>query len=166
MSNVGGKVAAINRRVMKDWLLVHKKATLLGGILLGLIIITASVSQAHAIKNQLNDWKLLPQPEKLTELYFNNSSHLPSTYSPETPQGFSFTIHNLQYQDEVYSYVVTEQNNDSTQSQTLTQGTIHLSQNQTRLTPISITPTDLGPRAKITVQLLGFNQSIDYWVDK
>ncbi|HVZ10874.1 MAG TPA: hypothetical protein VG941_00385 [Candidatus Paceibacterota bacterium] len=71
-----------------------------------LAIIGAGYIWQRPIKAQLNDWKLLPQPERFTELYFNDPASLPYTAARSSRLGFSFTIHNLEGSDQDYHYVV------------------------------------------------------------
>jgi len=143
-----------------------RTAPMLAALIAVVFIIIIGVSQAHAIKNQLNDWKLLPQPEKLTELYFDNSSNIPTTYTSGVTQNFSFMVHNIEYRSENYKYIVIEQSSDYTSTQTLTIGSFNLAQNQVKSTKVYITPVDLGSKVNISVKLVNFNESIDYWVSK
>jgi hypothetical protein len=132
---------------------------ILGGILIGIL-------EATPIRNQLNVWKLLPEPERLTELYFNNNAQLPTHYIPGQPQKTSFTVHNLEYQNTAYFYTVTAVPDGSTTSTALANGVLSLAQNQSVTTPITVTLPDLGPRVKVVVKLSNENESIDYWVTK
>ena len=137
---------------------------LIGLISVGVIVI--GTLEAPSIKNQLGAWKLLPQPERLTELFYANSTALPTTYTPHQPQSFSFTTHNLEYQDITYQYTVTAQAEGSLTTMPISSGSFNLDQDQSATTPITITLPDLGPRAKVSVNLLNVNESIDYWVRK
>ena len=133
-----------------------------GGLVIVAIVMLATVN-AHAIKNQLNDWKLLPQPERLTELYFTNPNNLPSTYNLSLTQQFGFTVHNLEYRNTDYSYQVLEQNSDDSQTITLQQGSFWLKQNQFKTVNENINLNNLGSRVKVIVNLSNINESIDYW---
>jgi hypothetical protein len=138
------------------------KTVLLASSIAGLLIIIFAVSQVNAIKNQLNDWKLIPQPEKVTELYFDDSTNLPTAYNPGVSQSFSFTIHNIEYQNEDYRYIVTEQGNTNSNARTLISGSINLKQNQYKSTALTIMPVDLGNDVTISVNLINVAESIDY----
>lgn len=134
-------------------------------------LVIFSVSQAAAIKRQLNNWKLLPQPERLTELYYENHTKLPTTYTPGTQQSFTFTVHNLEYRTTSYSYTVTQKSEDGTQSQQLSSGSFTLNQNAFKTQTISIAPTDLGGRVQIETSLLiggpdSSTEAIHYWVTR
>jgi hypothetical protein len=122
--------------------------------------------EAQPIKNQLNAWKLLPQPERLTELYFADSAQLPSAYTPATPQHVSFTVHNLEYQTMTYHYSVTAQADGSSTTTPITSSNLQLAQNQSATTPLTVTLPNLGSRVKVSVSLTNVNESIDYWVTR
>ena len=136
---------------------------IVGIVIVGVILI--GIVAAQPIKSQLNAWKLLPQPERLTELYFNNSAHLPARYTPGQPQTLSFTVHNLEYRTMSYPYTVTATPDGSQTATPLASGTLkNLSQNQAIATPLNFTLPDLGPRVKVSINLPSVNESIDYWV--
>jgi uncharacterized membrane protein len=138
--------------------------TLLGAIIIALI--TFGVADAHGIKNQLNSWKLLPQPERLTELYYVNPNSLPSTYTPGVNQKFGFTVHNVEYRNTDYTYQIEEENQAGSQTVTLQQGSFWLSQNQYKTIDENVNLSDLGPRVQIVVNLSNVNESIDYWANR
>ncbi len=122
-----------------------------------------------SIKNQLNEWKLLPQPERLTELYFNDHAKLATTYTPDAPQSFGFTVHNLEYRQTEYNYVVEAISEDGSQRQPLAQSSLELAQDGYRSINISFVPQDLGKRVKIQVTLTyrsdkPVTESVHYWV--
>ena len=123
------------------------------------------VLNASAIKKQLNDWKLLPEPERLTELYFNNSSNLPTTYTPNQSQSFSFSVHNLEYRNMSYYYTISVGSGQSS-STPLQRGSFYLAQNHYKKIPVSLAMPDLGSRTKVIVSLTNPNESIDYWVTR
>lgn len=121
----------------------------------------------HApIDRQLRDWKLLPEPERLTELYFTHPNNLPSNYTPGQPQTVAFTVHNLEYRTTDYHYQIVEQSQAGNASQTLASGSFTLTQNQYSSPMLNITPTDLGQHVKVEVRLGDQNESIDYLLNK
>lgn len=131
--------------------------------LLILIVLGLGLGFHQQIKNQLNAWKLLPQPERLTELYFTNPNSLPSAYTPGQTQTVQFTTHNLEYQTETYQYKILEQNQDGTKSQQLAAGQFTLQQNQYKRMDFPIIPIDFGPKVQISVVLPTVNETISYW---
>jgi hypothetical protein len=102
------------------------------------------------------------KPETFTELYFEDHNNLPKTINRHEEYGFLFTIHNLEYKDMEYPYVVYLQTTDKK---------IILDENKISLKNgeyISI-KEDFGPlkniRMKITVELVNKSQSIDFWME-
>lgn len=130
------------------------------------LVIGLSIGFHTQIKDQLNSWKLLPQPERLTELYFTSPNNLPSTYTPGQQQNVQFTAHNLEYRTTTYTYKIVEISQDGTQSQQLASGQFTLRQNQYEKPSVSITPANLGTQTKIVIDLQAVNESIDYWVNR
>jgi uncharacterized membrane protein len=131
-----------------------------------IILLVLGLVFHQQIKNQLNTWKLLPEPERLTELYFAKPNNLPSTYVPGQTQVVSFTVHNLEYRTTDYSYRVIEQNQMGDQSQTLRQGKFTLLQNAYEHEVSTIVLPDMGSRVKLIVSLPPQGESIDYWAER
>src|SRR5438105_4255856 len=75
-------------------------ATLVVGVIVFYILNRAS------IYNELATLDLVPKPEKLTELYFNDPVHLPSSATTNQAISFAFVIHNLEVADYQYVYAV------------------------------------------------------------
>ena len=130
--------------------------------MIAVAVIGLGIGFRSDIHKQLNNWKLLPQPEKLTELYFTNPNSLPTKYSPEQTQTVSFTAHNLEYQTVDYNYKIVESSQTNNQSQTLVSGNFTLSQNGYEKKSVNITTADLGSNVKVEVDLINVNESIDY----
>ena len=118
------------------------------------------------ITDQLNAWKLLPQPERLTELYFTQQNNLPSTYVPGQQQDVSFTVHDLEYAAIPYSYTIVEQDAAGDKSQMLSSGQFVLHQDQYEQLHINVTLQDVGANAKVVVRLTNVPESIDYLVSR
>src|SRR6266704_4986509 len=59
-----------------------------------------------SVYNELVTLDLVPKPEKLTELYFNNNANLPSSATSNQAISFAFVIHNLETTDYQYVYDV------------------------------------------------------------
>ncbi|PLS81292.1 hypothetical protein CYG49_02480 [Candidatus Saccharibacteria bacterium] len=134
---------------------------IIAGILLLHLLITSP-----AVTRQLNEWKLLPQPEEFVELYFTNPNNLPATYAPGQQQTVAFTLHNVSQQPKNLQYVILQQDEAKTISQPLVQQQLTLRPDQTREITHAITPVEAGPRSSISIQLINQNQSIHYWVKK
>ncbi len=143
-----------------------------------LILVILGISQRQAIYDQLYAWKLIPRPERLTELYFTDHTNLPKTYKPDETQVVKFTVRNLEYRDTDYKYVVGVMNEDETEELLdRASGEIQLTHDQYKNVEVPITITAKGPRAKIVVTIyyqgIKFGedvptdqeQSIHYWVE-
>ena len=70
--------------------------------------------------------------EPLTELYFENHTGLRANSFPNTAYPFTFTIHNLEYQDMAYNYTIQVFDVNSTLISTLDTGRIYLTDNETK----------------------------------
>jgi hypothetical protein len=130
-----------------------------------IVVVFGLLDSAH-IKNQLVSWKLLSQPEHLTELYFTSPNTLPTTYTPTIPEHFAFTTHNLEYKTIKYGYKVFVTNADNQILDTSSTGSFVLQQGQYRNTPVTVSLADLNQRVKVVVELTNTNESIDYWVNE
>lgn len=131
---------------------------------IGVLLVVLATSYG-AIVRQLNDWKLLPEPQHLTELYFTKPNNLPTTYTVNSPQVVSFTVHNLEYKTTDYHYKIVEYSNDGSESKELENGSFVLRQNATTQPNVSVLPANFGTRVEITVELANVNESVDYWVN-
>lgn len=111
------------------------------------------MAQHQAIYNQLNDWKLIPRPERLTELYFPDHKQLPATYAPGQQQTIRYSIHNIEYRTTTYTAVVTQTDMSNQTQQTLSRQAIVLTHDATTERSTPVTLSDLGKRSQITVTL-------------
>jgi hypothetical protein len=131
------------------------------------VIVVALGAVFHsAIDRQMRDWKLLPEPERLTELYFTQPNSLPKQYAPGQTQTVRFTTHNLEYQTTAYQYHIVETSQANNQSQTLASGSFTLPQNAYKQETVNISTVDLGQHVKVEVNLMNVNESIDYLLGK
>jgi len=140
----------------------NRSATVLLFCTLILVIVVSSSWWRPALTNQLNKWKLLPEPEKLTELYFTQPNDLPSTYVPGEAQKVNFTVHNIEYQTMTYHYKIIEESQDGAQQQLLTSSSFKLGQNQYQSVSFTGPLVDMGVNTKVVVELPTVNESIDY----
>lgn len=157
--------AAIHQhdRHLRERILKYQLPKPVIALTIGVVAIIALGGIFHlAINHQLHSWKLLPEPERLTELYFTDPNHLPSSYVPGQPQTVKFTVHNLEYRTTAYKYLITETSQDGKQSQQLADGTFSLPQNGYQKPVVNIPTVNLGPSVKVEVRLVGQNESIDY----
>ena len=130
-------------------------------VLLFAAVIFLYVSQS-GIYAQLNAWDLIPRPETFTELYFQNSSNLPTETVANQPISFAFTIHNVEATTTVYPYIVYFE--DASGNRTIfTSDTVTLQSNaSTTINVIHVFPTS-NMTGEVVVDLPSLNnQSIDF----
>jgi len=70
--------------------------------------------------------------EPLTELYFENHTSLPAYLFLNKPYNFSFTIHNLEYQEVKYGYSVGVYDENETFLYEIDSGEVYLLNNETK----------------------------------
>lgn len=146
----------LNRRYVQ-----HVLATLVLIFGVSLVIINQSV-----IYNQLNNWKLLPQAEKLTELYFTDHLSLPKQYTPGETFILPFTVHNLEHKTQEYTYAIKQIDSTSNTSNQLATGSFTIDNDQFYRASIPITYVKSGAKSSIIVSLTNINQAILYHIDE
>jgi hypothetical protein len=143
----------------------RRNLTILGSVLaIGCLTIIITLSSS-AIDRQLHSWKLLPEPERLTELYFTDHAALPTSYSPGATQTVSFTVHNLEYRTTSYHFVISQRSQTGKQTLGLASGNFTLKQNQYSNQKITVSLGDLD-RSQVIVSLTPGNENINYWVTR
>ena len=121
--------------------------------LIVVLLVCATYVGRHSISNQLNQWSLLPKPERLTELYFSDSNTLPKTYTSGQKQNASFTVHDIEYRTTKYYYTVDQSSGDGKTGLVLAHGSFTLSQNLSKAFKIPITLVNQGGRSQVEVNL-------------
>jgi hypothetical protein len=58
------------------------------------------------LAKQLDDWRLLPRPERVTEFYFSDYRHTPVPGNTGKTRTIEFTVHNLEHQATDYHYTL------------------------------------------------------------
>lgn len=91
--------------------------------------------------------------EPLTELYLNNHTALPSTISLNKMYGFSFTTHNLEYQEVMYNYSVDAYSQNGTLLFSIDHGNFTLQNNQTKTIPEAFSFGRAFNRSMIQVEI-------------
>ena len=123
------------------------------------------------IAAQLNDWKLLPKPEPLTELYF--TKEVQHTAQAGGVQTLVFLVRNLEHRTVGYSFkiVATAQNNDYV----LKTGNITLAHTNTQILTEQVTLPNTKGKMQVRVELehspepartqpVTQTQTIHYWI--
>jgi hypothetical protein len=137
----------------------------IGGIVLGLVVLSVILVNQHwdRVYAQLKDWKVVPLPEPLTELYFEDHQTLPAKLENGKEYTFRFTVHNLEYRDLVYPYTVTAISSAS--ATPIASGTINLPHDGYQTASASFTLKDTVNRTKIEVELTNLKQKIHFYLD-
>ena len=137
--------------------------SLLGVALLIGVFILFNVNKAF-IHNQLITLNLLPKPEKLTELYFNDSANLPSSATGNQAIQFSFVIHNLETTDYQYSYAISVNANGT--RDIVDSGNILVKNDQYYVKYEKVNLMHASGRQNVVVELTNKRQSIDFWIQQ
>lgn len=115
-----------------------------------------------AIYNELNGLKLIPTPERFSELYFINPESLPSSTTAGKTVSFSFAISNAEGVTTTYPYSVYFQYPDGAKAIFAT-GTVSLADNASTTIAISHTFTASNLTGEVVVNLPSLNnQQIDF----
>lgn len=146
--------------------LLHHKSIkyLLGGI----FILTAVlfIQYLVTIPSIRETWVLATtvQPEKFTELYFEDHLNLPKKAVKDADMSFRFTVHNLEHSTMDYPYEMYIEYNGRKQSLEKSSVTLKHDEYRTLLKSIKlIEPVD---RARVVINLTEKNQEIAFWVEK
>lgn len=148
--------------------------------LLWLIVCTAGVVvfaiiARPIIATQLDEWLVLPQPQRFSELYFADHAQLPTVQRIGKVTDVSFTIRNREYHTTSYRYQVTALSPENGASYVLADKHIAIGHNQAEtITHATVTP-NLGERIAIRVTVeyttltaskkeIAKKHSIQYWV--
>ncbi len=127
------------------------------------------------LARQLDDWKLLPRPERVTELYFTGYRQLHPSTGLGAPQTVAFTVRNLEHQATTYSYVLTAVSEDDVIKHPLGNGKFTLAHDHSlEISKQIVLPTEEKRLSiKVSLQYKGLNagdnvpklqkQSIHYW---
>lgn len=140
-------------------------------IILAIAATTSLVLLNHsALAAQLNTWKLIPQPERFTELYFSDSQ-LPASLAPSTPATIRFTVHSHEHQITTYHYQIATRESTAKLAQIADQGDLTLAANQLKTITQTFTVPQFTTKLMVQVTLRHPNttsrpdvqQSIHFW---
>ena len=116
------------------------------------------------IDNELAALDLLPKPEKMTELYFNESANLPGSATSNKVISFSFIIHNLETTD--YQYVYKVSVNLKGTRYIVDSAKVLVKNNQYYVKNETFNLMNSPGRQEVVVELINLHQSIDFWIGK
>ncbi len=131
-------------------------------LLLVLALVAVVLAYSRTLINQIYAYKLLPQPERFTELYFANHQNLPTVILVNQEQSFQFTIHNLEYT--AMSYTVEVSINYNNKKVTLDKQAVFLKNDQYKTITEKFSVSQPATKAEVIVNLPTKNEQIDFWV--
>jgi hypothetical protein len=133
------------------------------GSLFVLVLVLGFV-QRQAVIDRLHGWKLLPQTQQLTELYFAKPYELPSKYEPDREHRVAFVVRNREHRTLTYQYVIRQVDAEGNRQADLASGTITIADGVAESTTATVKPEAMG-RSAIIITITTTNQSIQYWVE-
>jgi len=151
-------------------------ALLAAGSVIGLgAIVFAAFAASPVIARQMDEWRLLPRPELVTQLYFTDYRQLPAAAAAGTEQTVLFTVRNLEYQTTTYRYTIIAVAEDDKTEYLVGDGIFTLAHDSSLATSKPVTLLPLKGRVAIRVNLeyegiaqgnstpVAQTQSIHYW---
>lgn len=108
--------------------------------------------------------KLKPNPERFTELYFEDHTLLPKNALNNTVYDFSFTVRNLEYTPMEYPYKVFIEPENG-ERQILDEGSFYLNHDEYKTIVESFKILSTDRRVKVTVELIDKKQLIHFWME-
>lgn len=141
---------------------LFKLVSLLLGLGLSVVIILLLNLNSAAVYKELASLDLGPKPEKVTELYFDNSADLPASATGNQAIRFTFVIHNLETADYGYAYDVVVIANGG--RHVVDVGDVLVKNNQSFIKNEEIPLVNSPGRQDVVVELVNLRQSIDFWV--
>lgn len=136
---------------------------LIGVALLVSMLIVFNLDNA-TLHKELTTLYLLPQPEKLTELYFDANAGLPKSATEKQTIRFAFIVHNLETIDYQYVYDVIVKSPGT--SQTVDSGKILVKNGQYYSKTEQFSLKKASPDQEVVVELINKKLSIDFWIGK
>lgn len=133
----------------------------LAGLALFWAAATVLGENGAAIRNKMSDWKLVPEAERFTELYFDNYESLPRRIDGGGALAFSFAIRNLEGAVTDYPYAVYVERQDGRRD-IVSGGAIRLADRENKTVSVSNKIEDGAAANKIVVRLTNLNQEISF----
>ena len=146
----------------------HKKNYLMGkrGLIVATSFILAIIIATTLFNTQviafLSSQKLIPTPDRYTELYFNHNVNLPTTLTAD-PISFSFSIHNVEGSRTVYPYTIVAKPVTGT-ARTLSTSSVTLASNAVATISKKLTLPQTNTDVEILVLLPNQQQEIHLWL--
>ena len=143
---------------------LSKRILLVLGVVFAVGLLIFINVQRTAIHDILTALYLIPQPERLTELYFENGANLSNIPANSNGVSFSFVVHNLEAADYHYTYNVSVYANGT--KHVVDSGNILVKDNQYYVKAEKLALTNVSGGQEIIVELTNKQQMIDFWVGK
>ena len=145
--------------------LTTKELFKLGSLLIGAILLAGGILiffnlNRASIHNELVTLNLIPKPEPLTELYFDDHKHLPKSAKSNEVISFAFVIHNLEATD--YQYVYSVSVNANGTRHIVDSGKVLVKDNQYFVKNEQIHLLNAPGMQEVIVELTNKRQSIDF----
>lgn len=123
----------------------------------------AALMHTPAVATQLASWKLVPTPERYTELAFDQHLALPSVVPTTKPVAFGFRVTNHEGGAKAYSYVVAWQAPGSS-ARTVATGSVTLADGASQSVSESFVLPKGVSMAEVTVTLPEQQESVHFWM--
>jgi|SRR5438876_11069834 len=133
---------------------------LIGVLLVSGVLIFFNLNRT-SVDNELAALDLIPKPEKLTELYFNNNANLPDAVTNK-PVSVAFVIHNLETTDFQYVYNVSVNVNGT--RHVVDSGSVLVKNNQYYTKDEKFNLLHVSGSQEVVIELTNKRQSIDFWI--
>lgn len=144
--------------------LTSKQRFKLAYLLIGVALVVGTLIffnlNRASVYNELATLDLIPKPEKLTELYFNDSANLPTSATSNQAISFAFVIHNLETTDYKYTYEVSVNANGI--RHIVDSGTVLVKNNQYYAKQEKFDLLNSPASQEVFVELTNNQQSIDF----
>lgn len=137
-----------------------KRSSIIVVIAICLLIFIAAVNRSSLVA-LLHTYHLLPEPEPLTELYFENHQALPSLLVPGKEESISYTIHNVEYKPMRYDVTITAKTADW--EEPMYKNTVDLMHDEYKTATHSFTLSE-ATRTAVIVSL-STGEKIQLWLD-
>jgi hypothetical protein len=130
-----------------------------------MVVVGCCLLFQNQVAKGLNALSLLPQQERITELYFVNAESIPKNYNPNTDFQIRFRITNRSDQGRTYTYIIAQSSNglDTTD---LYKGQVTLAPSESKTLDQTIRLKDTGQKTQINVGLENMPQRINAWLTK
>lgn len=128
------------------------------------MIIVLSIFYISTIPSARETWVLATtvQPERFTELYFEDHLELPTRAIKDEEYEFKFTIHNLEYERMEYPYEVSADYDG--QIQVFDKKKVTLDHDEYKTITVYFGLVDQVEKVRMTVRLVNKNQDIGFWL--